>query len=184
MEIQYVVTFQEFVEAASQGALAAARKRNDLYFQSWRGVVLLIFLLATGLLISQWRGPVLLVAPLLLIVYFGLAYLYRRIFCPRVFRRRYEELKVGLDLRCRISEQGIESETIDGLRFGRLLWPAFLWQIESENTFVLYLNSLQFLIVPKRAMTPQQLEEFRTFAAHVQNRTPREFKTQLGQGIS
>lgn len=165
MEIRYAVSFEEFVEASKQWGLAAARKRNASYFESWRGVVLLIFLLATGLLISQWRGPVLLVAPVLLVVYFGLAYLYRRMICPRVFRRRYEEQKAGLDVCCTISEMGIESETSDGLKFVRLLWPALVRQIESDTTFVLYLNPLQILIVPKRAMTSQQQEEFRALLA-------------------
>jgi len=44
-------------------------------------------------------------------------------------------------------------------------WKNFIRHLESKRQFLLYLSPYLFQIVPKRALTPEQLAEFRTLLA-------------------
>lgn len=173
MEIRYTVSPEEFAEACQQLGNSAERTRRDAYFKTWRGPVLLLFCFSVGVLAIQWRGPVLLVGPLILIAGYGLAFAYRRFVCPRVHRKSYERQKQGSPLRVIISADGIESRTEDGLREGKVLWPAIMRVAESRQSFVIFFNEVQFQILPKRAMTEEQLNELRLLlATHVPGAVP------------
>lgn len=168
MEIRYTVSPEEFVDACEQTKKSAERTRRDAYFKTWRGPVLLLFCFSLGVVTIQWQGPVLLVGPLILVAGYGFAFAYRRFLCPRRYRKNYERQEAGSPLRVRISADGIESQTEDGLREGKVLWPAVMRVAEARLSFVVFFNELQFQILPKRAMTEKQLNELRLLlATHV-----------------
>jgi hypothetical protein len=165
VELQYTITLEEFIEGSKLWAKAVERKRRTSLFESWRGLVYLVFLLATGLLIVQLRGWALAWALISLVGISAISIVFQQLICPRLFRSGYEEQKPGLSLRIVIGEAGVESERAGGEASGRCRWTAFTRYLEAENTFVLYLNRLQFMIIPKRAMTPEQQQEFRLLLA-------------------
>jgi hypothetical protein len=49
-------------------------------------------------------------------------------------------------------------------------WKTYMRYVESKSQFLLYLSPATFNMVPKRALTPEQLSEFRTLLA--QNISP------------
>jgi hypothetical protein len=44
-------------------------------------------------------------------------------------------------------------------------WKTYMRYVESKRQFLLYLSPAAFTMVPKRALTPEQLSEFRTLLA-------------------
>jgi hypothetical protein len=167
VELRYAITFEEFVEASMLRAKAAERKRQDLLMKSWRGLVFLLFLLASGLVIAQMRGWGFAWVMIFLGVVYALSVFYRKLICPGYLRRSYEEQKSGFELRIAIGEAGIEAERTDGAVVGHYLWTAFVAYLEGQNTFALFLNRMQFIIIPKRSMKLEQQQELRVLlAAH------------------
>jgi len=75
-------------------------------------------------------------------------------------RKSYKKEESGMHLRVLIEDDRVETERADGMTFGRYSWSAFSAFLEGPNTFALYLNPMQFILVPKRVMTSEQQREF------------------------
>lgn len=165
MELRYTITPEEFVEASMLWATTRQRKRRESLMTSRRGLVYLAILLASGILISQLRGRYFVWMIVLLVGIYAVAVGFRKLICPRSLRRSYEHQSSDLNIRVAIGESGIEAERAGGEVISRYLWTAFVGHLEGQNTFVLYLNRMQSLIIPKRSMTPEQREELRALLA-------------------
>jgi hypothetical protein len=171
VEIRYTITLEDFVEASMLWATARQRERRASLMTSWRGLVFLVILLASGLLISQIRGRAFAWVIVSLLGIYAILIALRKLIYTRSLRRSFEHQNSGLNTRVVIGESGTEVEREGGEVSGRYLWSAFIGHLEGQNTFVLYLNRTQFIIIPKRGMTLEQREELRTLMlAHISER--------------
>lgn len=62
-----------------------------------------------------------------------------------------------------ICDEAVEVTTAEST--GKLEWSAFHKTVEAKNVFLLFLDPLYYIVVPKRAFTPEQLAEFRELLA-------------------
>lgn len=154
MEIRYQRTFKDYREA-----VAAARAKL-----SWRGKVVaaIIFvpvyiLLVIGLMsfgVSQGLASFSIAVGLPLLALF-VSYGYRA-WLKRDFRRHPI---IGLPEAARIDDTGLHIE--NAVSSGTAKWLGFGKFKETQNLFVLYLGPRMAHVLPKRAFSSEQLEEFR-----------------------
>ena len=167
MEITYELTQQDFYDS-----LIAHRNRSTFRKWTFRLMVFFIFLVvASGLFTLILRPhnaatradllPMFIVAPLWGFVLWG---------GPRLSARS--------QYRKQPSAQGTRTLTTDptGVHWrwsggtSDVEWKSYMRYVESKSQFLLYLSPATFNMVPKRALTPEQLSEFRTVLA--QNISP------------
>jgi hypothetical protein len=162
LEIRYAISQEEYVEAARLWSTLETKQRHNSLMTSWRGVVFFFTIFAIGLIMSQ--GGMIVSAWMIggMAAIWLIAFILQKWVCPRYLNKAFDEQRSGLDIRLYLGEEHIESERADGSSTGRYLWSAFVKYLESENTLVLYLNRLQFIIIPKRAISSEQQEELRS----------------------
>lgn len=68
--------------------------------------------------------------------------------------------------RIEFNDDGVKTDS--GIASSQARWKAFLRYVESKDTFLLYTSPACFVIVPKRVLQPEQMNELRhLFQTHV-----------------
>ena len=61
--------------------------------------------------------------------------------------------------RVEFSDDGVNTDA--GIASSQVRWKAFLRHVESKDTFLLYTSPACFVVVPKRVLQPEQVDELR-----------------------
>lgn len=154
MEVRYQCNSADYSEALStREAISLRRKMLGAILAG----VLIILVTAIGANLGFRQGAV-----TLGIVFF--VFLFRLIYTFALFpwwvRRDYRaHPNIQREHALRVDEEGLYLES----EIGRIetRWPAYTRWRETKSLFLLYLGSRSFEIIPKRAFSPQQLQEFR-----------------------
>jgi YcxB-like protein len=108
---------------------------------------------ATFTAVIAWVGAILIISPAI----------YRK-----KLARYFREQKLPVERILTADSTGVVITRADGAAQARTNWSMFDKGVESATLFVLFQNLRQFIPVPKRAMTPEQQNEFRALlGAHV-----------------
>ena len=76
--------------------------------------------------------------------------------------------RMAATIRVEMNETGVEIIRTSGDADVRYRWQAFVKQLESESLYLLFPTEMSFVIIPKRALTPDQQTELRDLlAAHI-----------------
>ncbi len=86
---------------------------------------------------------------------------YRHVLQPLLLRRYYsQQMLDGKDIQLRVSENGIE--TITDNVAGQYGWRGFIGANEEAGHFIIWVNRMQAICIPKRAFSDlQQMDDFR-----------------------
>jgi len=169
IEIYYQRTFDDYQEAV------AAQRSKSLRLKIV-GVVVAVALYLVGVIVLMSFGrsqglAVLVTAVGLPLLAKSVSYAYR-IWLRRDFRRHPS---IALPEKTCIDEAGLHSDS--EVAYGTTKWTAYNGFRETQNLFLLYLGPRMAHVLPKRAFSTEQLEEFRRLAdANLQlgpNRTER-----------
>lgn len=163
MEIQYQLTERDFREA-----MFAHRKVRP--FQRWfyRGLIALVVVLLgfaalvlLGAAITHDLKPAMNIIPLigLIVAWAGLIWLVPPWMAKTQFRK---QPAVQSARSVKVDDAGLRSSWDGGS--AESAWKNYIGIFESKNEILLYTSPACFNILPKRALTPEQLEEFRTLA--------------------
>ena len=170
MEIRYTPTVDEYREASY---VAVANKggfqklRYDLYVR-WAFVVGPVFILFSMFLV--WQGTLLgfnfvIVMGIVIMFGAGVGWMFNPWWYRRKVSRLFAERKVQKELIYSADDSGISIARVDGASQGRANWSVFEKAVETPNIFALFPNRGQCVYLAKRAMTPEQQNEFRALVA-------------------
>jgi hypothetical protein len=169
MEIRYTLTIPEFKEAYGvMWRQASLRHRLNYWYFTWLGLLMGLWILLMSVLLYSVPNPnrpfVLLLVVAALI---GISSPWRY---RRLIKRNYKMQNLGTELAVSMNSEGITVTRANRDAVTRYGWTAIERHFESKNMFVLFPTRLQFVPIPKRAMTAEQQAEFRALvAAHVSN---------------
>lgn len=167
MEIRYVMTLEEFKESYSLMLRNASWHHRFCYwYWSWLGLVIGLWILLMVALLLMTGGPdMALLAILVVVAVLGLLAPWRY---RGIIRRNFRLQKLDGEILIVAGPDGVEATRLSRDMRSRYGWPAIERLRESKNMFVLFPSRLQFIPIPKRAMTAEQHNEFRALvAAHV-----------------
>ncbi len=167
MEIRYTLTIPEFKEA--YGVVmrrASARYRFYYWVYTWLGTTIGLLLLGLAVLLFGTKDPN---QPLVfLFVVIGLINLVTPLRYRGMVRRHYRMQNLDLEIVLSLGSEGVTVRRPSRDITTHYGWSAFERQIESRRLFTLCPARIQFVPVPKRAMTSEQQVEFRALsAAHI-----------------
>jgi hypothetical protein len=157
MKIVYRVTEQDFIEARE--LFIANEKpwyrRLSRYLLPWiGGSVLLMQLLY--LIVAPHRDIGLTVIGFVVGIYLSYCGLALR----RYFRRFYQkDHRYKHEFAAEISDQGIH--VVTPFSDGQMKWNGFVRFLESNDIFMVFIAQWNFIIFPKRAFAPGEVEGFR-----------------------
>lgn len=148
VEVQYQCTREDYLEAQAQ------QKKGLLFYLYW---VIGVFFLLTGLVTvstAGWSQA----TRMFLIAAASLA--WPVVLRPLQMRRHFRTLP-NFVLKQSLSpdEEGLHTTTSVGRSENK--WSAYTSLDETPNLFLLYMGSGMFEVIPKRAFSASQLEEFR-----------------------
>ena len=148
MEIDYQCTLSDFLEVARQ-------QKSFLYYFYW--VVVVLFLL-TGFLSLSTGGSS---QDVRMFVIAGAALAWPVIIRPISLRRHFRTIP-NFVLRQRLiaGEEGLLTTSDAGRNESK--WSAYSKFQETPNLFILWMGPGMFEAIPKRALSPPQLDEFRS----------------------
>ena len=155
MQISYQLTAEDY-----RHAFYAFRNRNSSLRLRNR-IMLVVAGLCLGLLIAgtiiNADTPAGTVVVLLILLYWG----YCRWYAPRMIGRKMMAGPGASGARTvEISENGMHDRT--EVSDSKMTWNLFVGWNENNEVFALFPSAISFLPVPKRAMTTEQQDEFRT----------------------
>jgi YcxB-like protein len=165
MEIRYVLTPEEYREGyltMLRGATMRYRVASWLY--AWPGVVVGLCLVGAGSWMLYSRGPGDLIIPVALLAV-GVALVALPVRLQSTLRRlhRLQDLSREIHLTADPESLHVRRAMRDAeTRYG---WTAIEKSGESRNLILLFPNKVQFIPVPKRALTPVQMDELRAMIA-------------------
>lgn len=79
--------------------------------------------------------------------------------------KRYKQQKLNRGMSLMTDDDRLEIRTLNGDADSRINWPAFEKYAESKQLFVLMLDPVRFIPIPKRALSPEHQQEIRGFFA-------------------
>lgn len=157
---------REVTVSVSEADLLAAQKA--LLRASYRNPVNLAVMAAMWLAMTALLSLVLPVAALALfamvaaVSIFAVPPLIVVLFGRRAARRNLKAVPAfQAPLHYSWSEEGISCETVSGRSF--LRWPAFRRWLEDGELLMVWPHPLTYQLLPKRAFTPEQIDEIRAF---------------------
>jgi hypothetical protein len=150
MDIQYKCGLDDYREAQK-----VALKRSASYYFMLSGGALCLLL---GIVHLALTGSLSSSLPAFSLAVFSLVYpfVYPHFRLKRDFDK---QLNFGRECLLHVDEDGLRSES--DVSTAETKWAAFAKFHETPNLFMLYLGSRTFKVIPKRAFSPLQLEEFR-----------------------
>jgi hypothetical protein len=154
MEIQYQCNLADYQEAL-------VTRRSRLLRQKILGVVLawVLIIFGTFVLVGLGARPgagSLAVIVIFLVVSIGYKVVMLPLWIDRDFRKHPNFAREEL---LRIDEDGLHGSNEIGQ--GEKRWLAYTEYRETKNLFILYLGARLFEVIPKRAFSSTQLDEFR-----------------------
>jgi YcxB-like protein len=151
MEIDYQCTLSDFLEVARQ-------KKSFLYYFYW---VVGVFFLFTGF-VSLITGGSSQDARMFVIA--GVALAWPLIVRPISLRRQFRTIP-NFVRRQRLfaGEEGLRTTSDAGRSENN--WSAYTEVQETKNLFVLYMGQGMFEVIPKRAFSPSERDQFRGLLA-------------------
>ena len=151
MEIDYQCTLSDFLEVARQ-------KKSFLYYFYW---VVGVFFLFTGFLSLITGGSS---QDVRMFVIAGVALAWPLIVRPISLRRQFRTIP-NFVLRQRLfaGEEGLRTTNDAGRSENN--WSAYTEVQETKNLFVLYMGQGMFEVIPKRAFSPSEVDQFRELLA-------------------
>ncbi len=151
MEIDYQCTLSDFLEVARQ-------RKSFLYYFYW---VVGVFFLFTGFLSLITGGSS---QDVRMFVIAGVALAWPLIVRPISLRRHFRTIpNFALKQRLFAGEEGLRTTSDAGRSENN--WSAYTDFLETKNLFVLYMGQGMFEVVPKRAFSPHELDQFRELLA-------------------
>jgi YcxB-like protein len=125
----------------------------------------IFFLFGILLLLTGQRAPNVVLYPLLLGAFWtwiGLGKTYQL-----AAKKQFTKNPVLREPRSiELNDEGVTTDA--GIASSQVSWKAYLRYVESKDTFLLYTNPACFIIVPKRVLQPEQVNELRQlFQAHI-----------------
>ncbi len=169
METHYTLTIPEFKEAYGvMWRQASLRHRFQYWYFTWLGLLLGLYILGLAVFLFSVPNPnqpfVLLLVVVALVGISG-PWRYRKL-----IKRNYKMQNLDTELAVAADSEGITVTRANKDALTRYGWTAIERHVESKNMLVLFPARLQFIPIPKRAMTPEQQAEFRALvAAHIPN---------------
>jgi hypothetical protein len=150
MNIRYKCGLDDYREAQN----VALRKSASYYFVLSGGVLCLLL----GIVHLALTGSISSSLPEFSLAVFSLAYpfVYPHFKLKRDFDKHPN---FGRECLLDVDEDGLRSES--DVSTGEAKWAAFVKFHETSNLFMLYLSGSTFKVIPKRAFSALQLEEFR-----------------------
>lgn len=178
MEIRYTFTLDDYKEGNQLFLRHTTLRRKINYYLFARygtafGIPL--FCIAVTLFLVNLFASTYRMGPAVAGLTGGLAWVgVMFIISPAIYRRKlarcFREQKLPVERVLTADATGVVIARVDGAAEARTNWSMFDKGIESASLFVLFQNLRQFVPVPKRAMTPEQQNEFRELmTAHIPN---------------
>jgi hypothetical protein len=149
MDIQYKCNLNDYIEAQK-----VALRRSVSYY---------IMLVAGGLCLLMGAvvavaGPFSTALPLLLLAVFWLGYPF--VYIPFKLRRDFRKHpNFARECQVHVDDDGLRSQS--DVSSGETKWAAFVKFRETPNLFMLYLGGRMFKVIPKRAFSTSEVDEFR-----------------------
>ncbi len=160
MKLEYIYGFSEYnaINSARQRHRKSVRLRNWLFW----ALVLANGAVSLKYIYSYYQGQVSFSWLMFANLTVAIAIIaYRYIFVPYRNRQYYrQQMLSGKQIRLQVSEQGIETQTDNvTAQYG---WKGFVGADEEAAHFVIWVNNILALSIPKRAFKDNgQMEEFR-----------------------
>jgi hypothetical protein len=173
MEIRYTLTIPEFKEGyGMMWRQASFRHRINYWYFTWLGLVMGLWILLMALVLFGTPHPN---QPfVLLLAVFGLAAVSTPWRYRGLIRRNYRLQNLNTELSVSANSEGITVKRANKDAVSHYGWTAIERFVQSKNLFILFPGRLQFIPVPKRAMPPEQQQEFRALLeAHIPAAGPR-----------
>lgn len=171
MEIRYTLTIGEFKEAYGVMLRRASAYYHFYYWSvTWLGPLIGVVLLSLALLLFSIPHPN---QPLVfLLVVIAVVNILAPLRHRGTIRRNYRMQNLNGEISVSAGADGMTVRRMNKDIATRYGWTAIERHFESKNMFVLFPTRLQFVPIPKRAMTAEQQSEFRALvAAHGLNGT-------------
>ena len=171
MQLEYTITPEDYMQATGLWMRnASSRPQISYWLCSWPGivvgvlaVVLAIPVASSSLFRAQDNMAAIILWIVLVCFLLTLPIRYRR-----VVKKRYDMQRMAATIRVEMNETGVEIIRTSGDADVRYRWQAFVKQLESESLYLLFPTEMSFVIIPKRALTPDQQTELRDLlAAHI-----------------
>ncbi|VAW23042.1 hypothetical protein MNBD_ALPHA11-1736 [hydrothermal vent metagenome] len=160
MKLEYIYSFAEYkaINLARQHRAKFTQVRNWLYW----GLVIANIAVSLRYIYIFYQGQV--SFSWLMLANLGVAIAivaYRYIFLPFLVRRYFsQQMLKGKTIKVHVTEQGIETVT-DNIS-GQYGWKIFIGANEEPDHFVIWVNKLQAISIPKYAFKSDELvDEFR-----------------------
>jgi hypothetical protein len=166
VEIRFTLTVGEFREA--YGLMlrnSTFQCKLSYWFRRWLGPVLGLWILGCAMIIRAGNGSFALVLVLFLVGTAALVAPFRfRVMLAKLFRLQKLDQEISLN----VDSEGLVIKRVTRDADTRYGWSAIERCLESKGLIVLFPSKVQFIPLPKRAMTAEQQQEFRALlAAHV-----------------
>jgi hypothetical protein len=167
VEIRYTLTIPEFKEAYG-AVLRRASFRHRFYYwnYTWMGLTIGLVLLGLAVLLfgtKEPNQPLIFIWVVIAFVNLAAPWRYRGL-----IRRSYKMQNLDAEIVVRLDPDGVTVMRPSRDITTHYGWSAFERQIESRGMFTFCPARMQFVPVPKRAMTSEQQDEFRALlAAHI-----------------
>jgi len=149
MDVRYTCNLDDYREAQ----YAQLRRSASYYIMLVGGGLCLLF----GAVLALTRTFAS-AAPILLLALFWLGWVLA--YLPLKLKRDFHgHPNFAKDCHVHADDEGLRSES--ELSSGETKWAAFTKFRETSNLFMLYFGGRMFKVVPKRAFSPSELEQFR-----------------------
>jgi len=176
VEIRFVMSPEEYAEGyRAMLRSGTLRYRIFSYLYSWPGVVIGLILIVQGSLLlyfgTNLGGSInLIVAMALLAMGVILVAIPFRI--VSMMRRLHRLQDLSKEITVTVGAEGVHTKRATRDAETRFGWSAIEKSGESKNLILLFPSKVQFIPIPKRAMTPAQADELRgLIAANVGQQT-------------
>jgi hypothetical protein len=173
VEIRYVLTAQEYTEGY-RAMLRSSTMRYRVYswLYSWPAMVLGLCILGVGLWTLKFGGDQGLSLAIVLFA-IGVIFIAMPLRLRSAIRRLHRLQGLERESIVNVDANGVHSKRAMRDAETRFGWSAIERSGESKNLILLFPGKVQFIPIPKRAMTPAQTEELRVLiAANVPQRGP------------
>lgn len=166
MELRFVLTLKEFGEGyRTLLGNTTWRHRLLLWTYTWLGVALGLFIIGCESLVILAGGED--VAFVALLLFFGALGLSAPIRFRFMIRRQFRLQNLEKEIAISAGTDGLVVRRLNRDAETRFGWSSIEKQRETANLFVLFPSKVQFLPIPRRAMTQEQQQEFLALlAAH------------------
>jgi hypothetical protein len=156
MHLEYTLSAEEFYEGQRLFCGSLARGWVRFNYKAMMPLGILLLIEGAIAIVWKWDWWAQVILPIL-----GAYYLLNRlVLWPRRIRREYEQYPDHFASRSiEFDENGIVAVTSHGR--GEMIWARFSKFVETETVFVLLAPPRFLYTMPKRAIPPEMMEEFR-----------------------